>query len=348
MMSDWEFFFTSGGSDQPVDTDYRNVVGTPLRSVVRLEALSAGSAPLVAGVYRFTLETGSTVRCDVVHPHDLGNPLFFEGTKEIIADGATPNAGLLPGLGLVFAADVSPGDAFEIGVGAMFGSQSGEWTRVLTWGPVCSGAQTSYRWMKVRNAGNRDWIGCRLTAGNAARIVNGQAPSRPVHSYRQTGNLNPSAHSDAAGRSLTFVNFTSGSPNTTGILVDGSFVEIRDVAAAEVIPGTAGLKCDGLTVYRFADGTPYQSIEFILSPELSASDTAAIRVYNGGECIELADALGLFQPGPTGITLKSGAVEGLVAGQAAVPFRIRASVPPAALPALNPMVFSLRVTGTEV
>jgi hypothetical protein len=134
-------------------------------------------------------------------------------------------------------------------------------------------------------------------------------------------------------------------PKQVDILIDGSPIDVFDVTNDTLIAGGVGLLCDGATVYRFADGTAYQSLEFTLDEGLQETDTAVVYVSDGAESIELATPTGAFVPGPTGVLVNSvgATVQGEVFDGEIAPFRIKLSVASSEGTSLNQRHFSLRV-----
>lgn len=348
-MSGWQFQYDYASSDINVVGSSRNVTGSPLVSASVISEHTAGSRTPIAGIYRFTMVTTSTVKVEIVDSGDTNNPLVYSGTRSVTADGATVNKNLLPGWSIVLASDLDAGDIFEIGSGCYYDSDNGVWERILTLGYGLPGFSTSPVVMKVENTSGYTQTNSKLVATNAARIDNTEAPDRPFFAFRQTGILSPTSHSNLSGKAVTFANFASGSPNTVDILVDGSQIDVYDVTNQVSMPNGTTLKCDGTTVYRFADGTAYQSCEFILSSSLTASDTATIYVSDGGESVELSSAGVSYVAGTTGIDLtEADQVTGTVTDDGEVEFYLRKNISSGEDKDLNLRSFSLRVSSETV
>lgn len=205
---------------------------------------------------------------------------------------------------------------------------------------------------------------CVLVATNAIRAENDptlisepdpgfpERGIRPFDQFYQSGILNPEADTDLNGAAVTFANYAVGSPPTVDILIDGEPIDVYNTVAEELIPGGTGLNCDGNyeagTVYRFADGTKYQSGTFVLSSSLQETDTATIFVSDGGESVWLADVTGVFTRGSIGIPLtKSGQEAGTVTASGEVSCNISIRPPAVGTSDLNARSFSLRAVGID-
>lgn len=341
----WTLKYPYGGSEVSIQANYRNVTGAPVSSISVPSAQASGSMPLLAGVFRFTFESAASISVSYVNSGEIESPLLFTGTKLVTCDGSTINWNLIPGVGVVFSPLVTLGNVFEIGLGCYWDSSNAQWVRALPLGAGLPGMNGTVKTVVAANGAGYTQSNTKAVATNAIRIDNDQAYNRPFLCFRQTGLLNPTADSDLSGANVTFDNFSAGSPNTVDILVDGATIDVYDVTNETLISGGTGLECDGTTVYRFADGTKYQSGEFILSSSLVGSDTATIYVSDGGESVQLSTDQSSWVSGPTGIYL-SGAdavSEGIVAASESVSFYVRLRPSSTEDSDLNQRQFSLRV-----
>lgn len=350
-MSGWVINYYYGGSNRDISGSYRNVTGTPVLSAVLADEQTDGAANAIAGIYRFTFESGTTVSVEAVYTEDVGNPLLFSGTRSVTVDDVTENENILPGWEIVFSSALSTGDIFEIGVGCYWDSTNSEWVRVLPRGPVIPDLPTGELSLVIENDSGGTLVSSKLVATNAARIENDQDYNRPFLACRQTGLLDPDQDSDLLGSAVTFTNFSAGSPNTVDILVDGSPIDVYDVTGSALITNGVGLKCDDTNIYRFADTTKFQSLEFVLSSSLTGSDTATIYVSDGGDAVQLALVGGNWISGTTGVDLTEDgeSVTGTVTDGGTVTVRLR--LYPASDQAayeLNLRSFSLRAYGVSV
>ncbi len=341
-MSGWVFKPQYGDLEVDIEANYRNVTGSPVVSVTVIPVRSSGAASLISGVYRFTFESAATISVACPDIGDSKNPLLFSGTRNVICDGVTPNYNVIPGLSVIFSASATTDDMFEIGIGCYWDSYDGAWIRFLALGLGLQGQESKETLLYVVNETGYTQCNSKIYATNAVRIENGVAYNRPFLCWRQVGSTNPVADSDLAGAQVTFNNVGGG---TCDILVNGAPIGIYDVTAQRLIPGGIGLSHDGTTVYRFADGTKYQSCEFILSASLTETDTATIFVSDGASVVEVSSNGADWVSGETGIYLvQEGENPGIVVNGSNVSFYIRISVSVAKSPVMNQRTFSLRVT----
>lgn len=344
-MSGWTLKYDYGGSEVSIQANYRNVTGSPVSSLSVPSVQASGSMPLLSGVFRFTFETSTTVSVEYVNSGEINSPLLYSGTRTVTCNGSTVNWNLIPGVGIVFSSAVAAGNVFEVGLGCYWDSDNAVWIRALPLGAGLPGVNGTEKKILAVNGASYTQSKTKAVATNAIRVENDQAYNRPFLCFRQTGLLDPTADSDLDGAAITFDNFSAGSPNTVDILVDGATIDIYDVTNDSLISGGTGLECDGTTVYRFADGTAYQSGEFILSSSLAESDTATIYVSDGGESVQLSTDGSSYVSGPTGIYLTGDDAvgEGIVAASESVEFYVRVRPSAAEDSDLNQRLFSLRV-----
>jgi len=302
-MDYWQLVHSYGGSDHDIAGSWRNVIGSPVLLALKIPRGSIGDHTPIAGVYRFKFEATGAVSCRTVHPSDAKNPLIFAGTRTVVADYSTGNQSLVPGWSVVLNGDVQLGNEFEIGVGCYFDEVTGSWHRIASFGPRIVGFVTPHKTLNARNISGESLTECKLVATNAIRVENGQGPSRPFAFFHQTGVLSPESDSDPNGATITFATYRAGDPPTVDLLIDGSPMDVYEESMG-LLPSGARLKCDGATVYRFADGTKYQSGTFSLSASLSVIDTAKIYVSDGGSSVWIAPQTGRLVPGPGGIALR--------------------------------------------
>jgi len=348
-MSALEINYNYNGADYPLGVNYRNVIGSPVISASAIEALTSGSFCPLAGVFRFTMQWTTLVSVVAVHAEDIKSPSLYSGNKTVVADGVTINSSVLPGIALVLSDDAVYGDVFEIGIGCFYDSASSLWVRILPLGLAFANMTPVERTLRLTNTTVN--VHCKVTivATNQIRCVNATYLDRPFKCFRQTGSFNPVAHTTSSGKVVTFTSFATGSPNTASILVDGSALDVFDVTNDTLIASGLNLKCDGSTVYRFADGTDYQTGEFVLSSSLVSTDQATLYVSGGGSFVEISDGTNDFVPGTTGIAVTSeNAPDGVVDSDSYVDFKIRLSNPGTSDLTLTPRLFSLRVSSEGV
>ena len=347
-MADWQILYNYGGSDRDISGYWRNVSGSPVVSAAPLASGAASFASPIAGVYRFTFESPSTVSCDRQGNQDVSNPLLFSGTRSVTADGATVNLNLLPGWGVVLSSFVGSGDTFEIGVGCYLDTDLMHWQRVLSFGPRLKSYASGSREVTAKNISGVELTDCVVVVTNAARVENDQAADRPFYAFYQQGLLNPTADADLDGMAVTFDNYTAGSPATVDILVDGDILDIYDVTNSALMPDGVGLNCDDTTVYRFVTGSKYQSVHFILSSSLTETDTATFYVSDGGDAVKISIGSGTAVSGPSGLVLtESGQDAGTVTDDGEVDIQLVLDPDAYSSTTLNARSFSFRVQGMD-
>ncbi|MDQ7785718.1 MAG: hypothetical protein RDU20_22750 [Desulfomonilaceae bacterium] len=349
-MEDWRVLYNYRGTDRDIAGYWRNVRGTPIKSARKVPADSPGFATPMAGVYRYTFETSTSVSCTRISRMDYGNPLFFSGVRPVVADGVVENLNLLSGWAVVAARDARVGDIFEIGVGCLPNTDQRSWFRVLSFGPRLAGHPSSDLTLIALNTSGVPLHDCIVTVANAVRAENHGGPASPFSVFRQSGLLNPVPDADPNGAVVSFEQYSLfGSPHTYArILVDGRPMDILDIAADRIVPGGTQLICDGATVYGFPSGSKYQSACFSLSEQMGTSVSATLYVADGAESVWLRNASGNFVSGPAGVVVTAnGEPRGRISAGAAAAFTVRIDPAAPASTALEARSFSLRLLGMD-
>lgn len=342
----WKIEISVAGVNTDLSGCYRNVVNTPCVSLTRVADYGAGDLQCLAGLYRFTFVSATTVICECIEADDQRNELTFSTPRTVTCDDSTPNYNLLPGWAIVLSASVAEDDIFEVGIGVLFDTNDYVWARGTNLGRVIPALSGTERLLYAHNDSDEVQCNTRLIATNAAWIVNTESYFQPIYAFRQVGETNPTAHADLDGVTISFANVSGG---TCDILVDGAVVSIYDVTNDTTIGTATGLECDDATVYRFSDGTAYQSIEFVLSSALEGTDTATIYVSDGGSFIELSDGSNGWVAGTTGLYLQSsGLGEGVVDADDSISFYVRPNAGAGADSTLNLRAYSLRIASEGV
>lgn len=342
----WTIEIPVAGVNTDVSGAYRNVINTPCVSITRVSDYAAGDLPCLAGIYRFTFTAATELVCECIEADDQRNELTFSTARTVTCDDSTPNYNLLPGWAVVLSAAAAEDDIFEIGIGCQFDTTDYIWVRGMTLGRVIPALSGTERLLYAHNDSTEVQCNTRLVATNAAWIENSESYTRPFLSFRQVGETNPTAHADLDGVTISFDNLLTG---TVDILVDGAAISVYDVTNDATIGDGTGLECDGTTVYRFSDGTAYQSIEFVLSASLAETDTATIYVSDGGSFIEIFDGSNGWVAGTTGMYLQgSGLGEGVVDADDSVSFYVRPNAGAGADSTMNLRAYSLRIASEGV
>jgi hypothetical protein len=342
MSDSWQISYNAGGSTVSADVSFRNVLGDAVKSITR----SNGQTPC-AGIFRFTFESSDSVSVLPVGAEDVKSPNLFSGARTIVPDGSTQNNDLIEGLSLLIGPGIMVGTIFEVGIGCYWDAGSNLWRRITSLGLAVGGLTGADRYGLAKNISDQDMSNSRLVVTNGARIVNSVTDTNPIQAFCQTGLLNPLADSDLLGREISFANYTGA---TVDILLDGQPIDVYDITDGWLYPYGHGIYCDGVTVYRFADGTDLQSCTFILNSSLSVDGTCQIFVSDGGSMVEIYDPYtGEYVPGTTGIYLTGDNVGlGVVISGESADFRLRLSPASDAGTDLNQRIFSLRVNSQGV
>jgi len=349
-MADWQVLYTHRGVDRDIAGYWRNVKGTPVRTAQKVPAGSPGFASPMAGVYRYRFETSTTVSCARISTMEYANPLIFPGERPVIADGTADNLNLLSGWSVVVAEDARPGDFFEIGVGCLLDTDLATWCRILSFGPRLVGYPSTSIPLAARNASGVPLSDCVVVATNAIRAHNHDSPTSPFLIFRQTGLLNPFADSDPTGAPVSFAQYSLfGHPHKyADIYVNGEPIDIHDVTANRIMPDGKRLVCDGTTVYRFADGSKYQSGTFVLPELMGLNLYATLYVSDGAESVKIGNEAGNVVSGPAGLALtQNGEQSGRISVGHSASFEVRIDPTNRSAADLNARSFSLRLLGMD-
>ena len=92
------------------------------------------------------------------------------------------------------------------------------------------------------------------------------------------------ADADLLGKAVTFSNYTPGSPKTIDMQVGGVGYNMVNLNTGVTHSGGTALEIDGVTPYKFADGTKYQGVVIILDPTIvDNTPTATIYIADGAQ-----------------------------------------------------------------
>jgi hypothetical protein len=340
-MSSWTFSYSLSGTPVGAEVSFRNVTGNAVASVSRGD----GQTPL-AGVFRFTFEASNSVSIRAVEGGDLKSPNLFVGTRNVVTGS---NTNLIDGLNIVLNPGISSGEVFEIGTGAYFDASCNLWRRVSALGLSLPGLAGSDRYVTVQNTSGQDMSNSLVFVTNGARIVNSVDATNPLKGFCQTGTLNPLPDADLSGAEITFDNYIEDTVNTVDILIDGNPIDVIDLTNNLLLVNGHNLSCDGTTVYRFGDGTKYQSCTFKLSSDLNPASSCRIYVSDAAVTEFYDPTTGAYVSGTTGIYLTAeNCGVGVVPNGQSVDFRIRTNPSDDATTELNQRIFSLRVNSQGV
>jgi len=213
------------------------------------------------------------------------------------------------------------------------------------WDVVLPGYETSARTIRVTNNSGVNLESCRLVATNG---ITDSSPDDRFSEILQSGHGNPYPCKDLNNLPITFTVTDAGPPAVVDLLVDGSGWDVWDVTnEAQKSTGT-GLTCDGITRYRFAIGTNYESIEFVLSSTF-VDGTSYIWISDGGDACRVAMTGETLTTGIDGAEItETGEADGVITVGGYVDIDL--ALFPSALmtSALNERLFSLRAIGYDV
>lgn len=345
-MSNWEIRYGSAA----VSVSYRNTIGAGIISVSQIADHASSSQTPPCGIFVLTFLASNKVSIEAKNYEDLKSPALWVGWKDVVADQVTSNLDIIPGLDFKICSGLYDGWQSEVGIGCYWDDANEKWRRITAFGLGIGGIEGKESYISVYNNTGLDQTNCRAILTNGARIENGQDSYRPIYAFRQTGLLNPVAHTDLDGIGISFDNYVGGSPATVDILVSGSQIDVYDVTGDSLISNGVGLKCDDTNVYRFADGTDYQSCEFILSSSLAQTDYAQIYVSDGGDFIEVYDdESGDFVDGPDGAYITaSNCGMGVVPSGDYAEFRVRLNPSAGETVGLNQRQISVRINSEGI
>lgn len=351
-MSDWVLAYDASGTVVSADSSFVNLTGAMLLSISVIGTGLEGAQPPPAGIFILTADTNSAVSIGYKEIQDMRSPALFVGSVSVVADGVTGNKNVIPGLSIVFNANLTPGIISEVGVGCYWDTTlGGIWQRLTSLGLGAPGVTGSDRVLTLKNMTGNDQSNCQVVVTNGVRVANITGFSCPFFAFRQTGLLNATPDADANGQAVTFVNLnTTTTPATIDIKVAGTSIDVYDVTHGALIPNGEGLWCDETTVYMFADGTKYQGCEFLLSEDIVEGNSAQIFVSDGGAQVELYDAdNGEYVTGATGVNLTAtGCGVGVVPNGLTAQFIMRLNPAAGLTVDLNQRQFSIKVISVGI
>jgi len=327
----------------PTDPDaslllrWENTINTPIVSATWLD-----NGEAVAGAYTIAATSGSTVN---VTAEDSKNELVVSG-KSVVADGATANRDVLPGVSIVFSASLANGWTAKMSVGALMDS-GGTTSQRLNVGTVESGEFSTQRRIAARNVGDEDSTETAVYA-LPGFFISGTSVADYVKILKN--------HTDPARHALltpgdyvvTFADYVNAAVDTADVYVNknggGANKAIEDAKLDETLYqyGVAGYidggdYLPGLGIAFFANGDP-------------TAKTFTIHARDGDDWIEFAPdsggAPGTWQSGPLTLT-ELGETSGTITQGGHAYFWIRVNVPDATDPG-NMRLVNLRARGLTV
>lgn len=336
-----EIQFRDAGA--PTDPDaslllrFENTINLPIVSAAWLD-----NGEAIAGDYTIAAVSASAVD---VTPQDSKNE-HGGASLGVIADGATINKNVLPGVGLVFSASLANGWTAKVSIGALMDS-GGTTSRRFNVGTVEAGAMSTQRQIAARNVGSEDSTSTEVYA-LPGFFVDGSGVEEYIKFIKN--HTDPGRHALATPGDyvITFANYIAGSPDTVDVYVNkdggGANKAIEDAKLDETMYqyGIAGYidggdYLPGMAIALLANGDP-------------TSKTFTIHVREGDDWVEFAPdssgSPGTWQSGPLTLT-ELGQTTGTITASGHALFWIRVNVPGSADPGDMRMV-NLRARGLTV
>ena len=273
-----EFMIRDAAAPTDPDSDlllrHENTVSTPINSVSWL-----GNGSAISDVYTVTGTSSSTVN---VTADDPKNEHVASGIT-VVADDATVNRDVVPGVGIVFSSSLANGWTAKIAIGALMAS-GGSTSARFNIGVVESDDESTQRRIVVFNVGSETGASTTLFA-LPGFFVDGAGYENFITLVKNHTAESRQDLATAIDLVMTFADYQSGaSPKTVDVYIGG-------VKAIE------DAKLDGSTLYQYGEGNGYidgqdklkgLGIIFADDPGDPTSSTFTIHVREGFEYIWFA------------------------------------------------------------
>ena len=308
--------------DASLQSRFENTISTPVLSISWLD-----NGEAIAGAYTiaFTSGTSVNVTCD-----DPKNEHVQTG-KTVVADDATVNKDVIPGVGIVFSSSSASGWTAKVSVGA-FMAGDGSSSRRFNTGTIEAGELSTQRKIAAINVGSESSSETEVYA-LPGLFVGGTDVDDFVAFVKN--HTDPSRHTAATPGDyvLTFADYQNLAIDTVDVYVNkdggGAVKAIEDAALDETLYqyGVAGY-IDG------SDALPGMAISLFDNGDPTAK-TFTIYVREGDDWIEFAPDVtgspGTWQAGPIPLT-ELGEASGTITASGFAYFWVRVNVPLAATP----------------
>ena len=327
----------------PTDPDaslllrYENTVNAP---IVSATWLANGEA--IAGYYTISATSGSAVDITAEDPKNE----FVQSGKSVVADGATANLDVIPGVSIVFSATLANGWIAKLSIGALMDT-GGNASKRLNVGTIESGALSTQRRIAARNVGDEDSTETEVFA-LPGFYVSGTSVAAYIKFLKN--HTDPARHDILIPGDyvLTFADYVNAATDTVDVYVNkdggGANKAIEDGELNETLYqyGVTGY-IDG------GDYLPGLGIAFLDNGDPTAK-TFTIHARDGNDWVEFAPdssgAPGTWQSGPLTLT-ELGETTGTITAGGHAFFWIRVNVPDSADPGDMRLV-NLRARGLTV
>jgi hypothetical protein len=268
-----------------LDVRWENTINAPIDSIAW-----RGNGQAVHGTYVLTFhKSGATVTVDVAATGDGAssrNPWGDRSGLAFVADGATENLDVIPGLGIVGDPSIDEGWKAKVTIGNYLSSGAVE-TEILEFEVVEAGAQSSGRRVACRN------VGTEVAQGVVVYSLPGwyfDGVGAEIFIERLVPHSDPDRHKLASKRSfvITFADWkddAGSGKKSADVLVDGNKA-IEDALF------------DGQTVYewgeptgKYDDGNDYLAGMGIVLPDTTDDPTGSsitVHVRDGYAWVEFA------------------------------------------------------------
>ena len=233
-----EFMIRDAAAPTDPDSDLlvrvENTVNTPVNSITWL-----GNGSVISDVYTVTATSASTVN---VTADDAKNEHVATGVT-VVADDATVNRDVVPGIGIVFSSSLVNGWTAKIAVGALMATDGSTAARFNV-GIVESDDESTQRRLVVFNVGSETGAATALFA-LPGFYVDGSGYETFITLVKNHTSESRQSLATAADLVMTFADYQSGtSPKTVDVYIGG-------VKAIE------DAKLDGSTLYQYGEDNGY-------------------------------------------------------------------------------------------
>lgn len=308
--------------DASLQSRFENTINTPVNSISWLD-----NGEAIAGDYTVAATSGTTVNVTCADPK---NEHVGTGIT-VVADDATVNKNVVPGVGIVFSSSLASGWTAKVSVGAFMASD-GSTVQRLNVGTIEAGNLSTQRRISATNVGSESSSDTEVYA-LPGLFIGGTDVAAYVKFLRN--HTDPSRHALATPGDyvITFADFQDLAVDTVDVWVNkdggGAVKCIEDAVLDETLYqyGVSGYidaqdKLPGMGISLLANGDP-------------TSKTFTVYVREGDDWVEFAPDVtgspGTWQSGPLTLT-ESGEASGVITSSGFAYFWIRVNVPLAAVP----------------
>ena len=315
---------------------WENTVNTPITSATWL---SDGEA--ISDIYTVAATSATTVN---VTAEDTKNEVTGTGIT-VVADGATVNYGVVPGVGIVFSSSLANGWTAKITIGAEMDS-SAVTSDFFNVGVVEADDTSTQKRIAAVNVGTEDSVSTAVYALPGFFL---EDDAQGWIEYLQN-HTDPTRHDIAveADIDITYADFQTGTPDTCDVYTNDGGGAVKTVEDAKM-DGT--LYQHGVTGYIDAvDGFKGMGFAFVDDPGDPSAETHTYHVRKSYLYVEFAPDVtgspGTWQSSPLTLT-ESGETSGTITASGIAYFWFRLNVPSTATPG-DRKLFVLRARGLTV